>query len=164
MRNTLLAAATAFVIGGATVGSLISYAQPAPPPGPGATGAMMDGGPHGPTMDGGSRGPMMDGGPRGPMHWGHRWHEGHEGREGHHLMTRGTFALVYRQADRNLSPADVQKVAEAFLLWHGNHTWKVVNVAAASDGAIGFSLATQEGSVIASFTMDPHTGRITRTG
>ena len=59
---------------------------------------------------------------------------------------------------------DVQKVVEGFLLWRGNHTWKVVDVAATSDGAIGFGLATQEGSVIARFTMDPHTGRLTRVG
>ena len=76
----------------------------------------------------------------------------------------GTFALVYRQADRQLTAPDVQKIAEAFLLWNGNHSWKVVNVASAQDGAIGFSFATKEGSVVASFTMDPHTGRIARTG
>lgn len=73
------------------------------------------------------------------------------------------FALVYPQADRNLTPPDVQKIAEAFLLWHGNHTWKVMEVAPAADGTIGFALATQEGSVIARFSMDPHTGRVTRT-
>ena len=146
MRNTLLAAATAFVIGGVTVGSLMSYAQPAPPP-PGP-----DGGP------GGGPGMHRPGWPHGPMAWMHRWHEHHG------PITPGTFALVYRQADRNLTAPDVQKIAEAFLLWNGNHTWKVVNVAAASDGAIGFSLATQEGSVIANFTMDPHTGRVTRVG
>ncbi len=72
-------------------------------------------------------------------------------------------ALVYPQADRNLSAADVQKIAEAFLLWHGNHTWKVVEVAPAADGTIGFALATQEGSVIARFAMDPHTGQVART-
>ena len=68
------------------------------------------------------------------------------------------------QADRQLAPADVQKIAEAFLLWNGNHTWKVGNVAATSDGPIGFSVATPEGSVVAKFTMDPHTGKITRVG
>lgn len=146
MRKTLLAAAAAFVIGGATVGSLISYAQPAPPPGPGP----------GPGLDGPGRqhpGPMG-----GPMAWMHRWH-GHRGPIG-----PGTFALVFRQEDRNLSPPDVQQIAEAFLLWHGNHTWKVTDVAAGPNGAIQFSLATQEGSVIARFTMDPHTGRVTRVG
>jgi hypothetical protein len=140
MRNTLLAAAAAFVIGGATVGSLISYAQPAPPPGPG------------PAIDGPGR-PHP-----GPMGWMHHWRE-HRG-----PIAPGTFALVYRQPDRNLTPPDVQKIAEALMLWRGNHTWKVVDVAAASDGAIGFSLATQEGSVIARFTMDPHNGRVTRVG
>ena len=48
------------------------------------------------------------------------------------------FALVYRQADRQLAPADVQKIAEAFLLWNGNHTWKVTDVAATDAGPIGF--------------------------
>ncbi len=140
MRKILLAAVAAFVIGGVTAGSLIGYAQPAPPPSPG------------PGMDGPGR-PHP-----GPMGWMHHW------REHHRPIAPGTFALVFRQADRNLTPPDVQKIAEAFLLWNGNHTWKVVNVAATSDGAIGFSLATQEGSVIASFTMDPHSGRVTRVG
>jgi hypothetical protein len=142
MRNTLLAAACAFVVGGATVGSLISYAQPAPPPGPG------------PAMDGAERhhpGPMG-----GPMAWMHHWRE-HRG-----PIAPGTFALVFRQEDRNLSPPDAQKIVEGFLLWRGNHTWKVTDVAAGPNGAIQFSLATQEGSVIAKFTMDPHTGRVTR--
>ena len=70
----------------------------------------------------------------------------------------------FANKDRNLTPPDVQTIAQAFLLWHGNHTWKVVNVAPTSDGAIGFSLATEDGSVIATFTMDPHTGHVTRTG
>ena len=42
------------------------------------------------------------------------------------IRSPGTFALIYRQQDRKLTPPDVQKIAEAFLLWHGNHTWKVV--------------------------------------
>ena len=74
------------------------------------------------------------------------------------------FALIYRQPDRGLAPADVQKIAEAFLLWNGNHSWKVTNVSATADGPIGFSLTTPEGSVIAKFTMDPHSGRIHRVG
>ncbi len=77
---------------------------------------------------------------------------------------RRAFALIYRQEDRALSSADVQKVAEAFLLWNGNHTWKVTDVAATSDGLVGFSLTTQEGSLVAKFTMDPHTARIERVG
>jgi hypothetical protein len=141
MRKTLLAALAVLTIGGAAAGTMIANAQPAPPP-PSADGPPG----HRPWM--------------GWMHRGHGWRDD----EGRGMDMRRTFALVYRQEDRQLTPPDVQKIAEAFLLWNGNHGWKVVNVAAAPDGAIAFSLATQEGSVIASFTMDPHSGRVTRTG
>ena len=50
------------------------------------------------------------------------------------------------------------------LLWNGNRTWKVVEVAAGPDGRIGFAFGTADGSVIARFTMDSKTGRVTRTG
>jgi hypothetical protein len=139
MRKTILTAVAVLAIAGAATGIMIAQAQPAPPP-PG-TGAPPP--------------------PDGP-HWMGWMHRAHGWRDGRGPMQ--TFGLVYQQEDRKLTPPDVQKIAEAFLLWRGNHSWKVVNVAPASDDAIGFSLATQEGSVIASFTMDPHTGRITRTG
>ena len=71
------------------------------------------------------------------------------------------FALVHRAEDRALTPPDVQKIAEAFLLWNGNHSWKVINVRPDGD-VIGFDLATAEGSVIAHFTMDPKTARLAR--
>src|SRR5205823_7165634 len=83
------------------------------------------------------------GGMRG-MHWRQRMremgmHEMGRGAMGHgHLAGPGTFALFYQQADRQLSAADVQKIAEAFLLWHGNHSWKVVNVAEGADNTVGF--------------------------
>ena len=89
---------------------------------------------------------------------------GQDGPRGDRMQRLRTFALIYPQEDRKLTPPDVQKIAEAFLLWRGNHSWKVVEVAPTADGAIGFALATQEGSVIARFTMDPHTARVTRTG
>jgi hypothetical protein len=136
MRRTILAAVAVLAIGGAATGIMIANAQPAAPP------AGMEGGPH-----------WMD--------WMHRGHD-RQGREG--MQRLRTFALVYPQEDRKLTPPDVQKIAEAFLLWRGNHTWKVVEVAPTADGAVGFALATQEGSVIARFTMDPHSGRVTRTG
>jgi hypothetical protein len=136
MRKTILTAVAAFVIGGATTGALIAVAQPAPPP------DAVGGPPPGRPMMGG---------------WGHRFH-------GHHPFRPDTFALVYRAPDRNLSPADVQKVVEGFLLFRGNHTWKVTDVAATADGVVAFSLTTPEGSVIAKFTMDPHTGRVHRVG
>ena len=130
MRQTLLAAAAAFVIGGIAAGAAVSHAQPTP-------NQQMEGMPPHPGM----------------MGWRHE-----------RPFHPGDFALIYRQEDRNLTRADVQKIAEAFLLWHGNHTWKVTNVAATADGPIGFSLTTPEGSVVAKFTMDPHTGRIHRVG
>jgi hypothetical protein len=135
MRQTLLAAVAAFVIGGVTVGAVMSYAQPAPAPPPGPQAALQQ--PH-----------------RGGMNWRHAaWRR-----------RRATFALIYTQPDRHLTPDDVQKIAQGLLLWRGNHDWKVVDVAPQSDGAIGFALATQSGSVIAKFSMDPHTGRVTRLG
>ena len=141
MRKTILAAVGGLVIGAVAAGALVAQAQPGPGPGP--------------------RPGMAD----TPMHpdWMHRMREW-GGMHGHGPVAQGTFTLIYRQADRKLTPPDVQKIAEAFLLWNGNHSWKVTEVAAAPDGAIGFALATPEGAVIARFTMDPHTGRVTRTG
>jgi hypothetical protein len=139
MRQTLLAAAAAFVIGGIATGAVLSQAQPTPPP-PGV---------------------HADASHPGMIAWGHHLMRG--GMHGRPLNLRA-FALVYRQEDRNLAPADVQKIAEAFLLWNGNHTWKVTNVTSAADGPIGFSLTTPEGSVVAKFTMDPHTGQLERVG
>lgn len=143
MRKVVLAAAVAFVVGGATAGSLMSYAQPPPPP------------PR----------PGMEGpGPGGPGGWWHHRHGPWMHKEGEHRpIAPFTFALVYPAPDRHLTPADVQTIAQAFLLWNGNHTWKVTDVAPAANGAIGFAYATADGSVIARFTMNPHTGRVTRT-
>jgi hypothetical protein len=141
VRQTLIAAAAAFVIGGIATGAVLSQAQPAPPP-----GHEMDGGPPRPGM----------------MGWGHRM--AREGMMHRRPFNPRSFALIYRQEDRQLAPADVQKIAEAFLLWNGNHSWKVSDVAPTADGPIGFNLTTPEGSVVAKFTMDPHSGRIQRVG
>ncbi len=142
MRKMILATVTALSIGGMTTGALIAHAQPAPPP-PGPQGAEFDGPPgHHP-------------------HWGGWMHHHREGR-GPGPGEFRKFALVYPHKDRQLTPPDVQKIAEGFLLWNGNHDWKVVDVGATTDGPIGFSLATKDGSVIAHFTMDPHTGKIAR--
>ena len=138
MRQTLLAAVAAFIIGGASVGAALSYAQPAPAA------------PSGPT--------------RAPAAWQQPRRGGMASRHEMWRRRRATFALIYTQSDRRLTPDDVRKIAEGLLLWHGNHDWKVVDVAPQSDGAIGFSLATQSGSVIAKFSMDPHSGRVTRLG
>jgi hypothetical protein len=143
MRKSILGALTVLAVGGISTSVLMANAQPAPPP------ANLD-----------------DASPAHHPHWMGRMmqarHRRDMGEQG--SVAPGTFALVHRQQDRQLAPADVQKIAEGFLLWNGNHSWKVVEVAPASDGAIGFALATQEGTVIARFTMDPHSGRVTRTG
>jgi hypothetical protein len=148
MRKTIVTAIAAFVLGGATTGVILARAQPAGPPPDGPRGGWMARGPH--------MGPGADAG-MGP--WGEHRHERFAHRRG---MMRA-FALVHRAEDRALTPPDVQKIAEAFLLWNGNHSWKVLNVAAQGD-AIGFDLATGDGSVIARFTMDPKTGHIIRRG
>ena len=136
MHKSMLAAMAAFVAGGASCGALLANAQPVASPS-GSVDTMPDGAAR--TL------------PRGPG-------------LGRRVHAPGTFALIYRQQDRQLTPADVGKIAEAFLLWRGNHSWKVVDVTATSQGPVAFGVATAEGSVIARFTMDPHTGRVTRTG
>ncbi len=121
-------------------------AAPPPPPPPGEMHAM--GGPMGGPM--GGHGPMMHGDMmrHGPMGWMHRPHP---------------FGLLFTAPDRKLTAADVQTIVQGFLLWHGNHTWKVGNVQAQGD-VVAFTLTTPDGSAIASFTMDVHDGRVQRTG
>jgi hypothetical protein len=140
MRNIIVTAIAAFALGGITTGVIVAQAQsPAPPP-DGTGGPPGRGMGHGPGM-------------------GDWRHERHAHRMG--MMRR--FALIYRAEDRKLTPPDVQKIAEAFLLWNGNHTWKVLNVKPNGD-VIGFDLGASDGSVIASFTMDPKTGHVDRKG
>ena len=84
-----------------------------------------------------------------------------DGRMGHMggMMRRmRAFALVYPAADRALSGADVQKIAEAFLLFNGNHTWKVTEVTE-EPNRVTFAVATPDGTAIAHFAMDRHTAR-----
>ncbi|MSP03613.1 MAG: hypothetical protein EXR07_21625 [Acetobacteraceae bacterium] len=144
MRKSIAIAAAAFLAGSITTGVLIAQAQPA---GPGPMPPRGMGGPmaHGPGM-----GPGM--GPADDRMGEHR---------AHRIEMMRAFALVHRAEDRKLTPPDAQKIAEAFLLWNGNHSWKVLNAKTEGD-AIGFDLATAEGSVIAHFTMDPKTGRLAR--
>jgi hypothetical protein len=154
MRNWLLGGAAALLL--ATGGFAVAdhaRSQPAPPPGPGHEAPPPHGGPDA---------------HEGPMGWMQHMGAGGPGAPGgpheHAEMMRRMrqFALVYPAPDRNLSAADVQKIAEAFLLWNGNHTWKVTNVQDQGD-RIAFTLATQDGGAIAGFTMNRHTGRLERT-
>ncbi len=68
------------------------------------------------------------------------------------------FALVYPAADRALSGPDVQKIAEALLLYNGNHTWKVTEVVE-QPTRVTFAFASPDGAAIAHFAMDRHTAR-----
>lgn len=119
-------------------------AEPPPPP-PGPMGHMPPGmGPQG-MMDG--MGPHPGPWAMGPMHHMER-----------------SWGLFFDQHDKKLSAADVQTLAQAVLLVHGNHSWKVTNVTPDSDGNITFDYTTADGSVIARFAVDPHSGRMTRIG
>lgn len=150
MRNSVLAAVAAVAIASAAGGALIAHAAPPGPPPPGGP----PGGPAGAAPWGPHPGPWMHHGP---------WHHGPGGWH-HRPIAPGTFALFFRPADRALTPADVKEIASALLVWNGNHTWKVVDVAKQSGNLIGFAFATTDNTVIARFTMDSHTGRIVRTG
>lgn len=151
MRKWLLGGAAAVIIAGGGVAFVHSaVSQPAPP-------AVTQEDPPPPAEGGpGAR----EGAAGGPMGWMHHMRGSREHAE---MMRRlRQFALVWTAPDRNLSAADVQKIAEAFLLWHGNHTWKVTNVQDQGD-RIAFTFATSDGGAIAGFTMDRHTGRVERT-
>jgi hypothetical protein len=130
--------AASIASGGVAVLATQAVAQGAPPPPPG-----MDRGPMAGRMPGGPGGMRAMRGPGGMM------------------RRMRQFALIYPTADRNLSGADVQKIAEAFLLFNGNHTWKVTEVKEEPD-QVTFTLASPDGGAIAHFAMDRHTARPTR--
>jgi hypothetical protein len=73
------------------------------------------------------------------------------------------LGLIYDAPDKQLSAADVQKIAEAFLLWHGNHSWKVVGLSDDGDRVV-FSIATTQNAAVARFAMNKHSGKIQRLG
>jgi hypothetical protein len=154
MRKLMLAGATAIIVGGVAAGSVttLAWAQPAPPA-------------AAPDSDAGGPPPGPPPGPHPWMHWMGWMNHGPHGPRGG-VLAEGprTLALLYHPADRHLAAAEVQKIAEAFLLWNGNRDWKVTQVAPAGDGLIGFAFATQDGGVIARFTMDSKTGRVSRVG
>lgn len=148
MRKTIIAVMAVSAITGAAAGSMVqlAVAQQATPPAQVGGPAEGDGGPHG------GWGPHPG--------WGHWFHHMREGR----LHALRTFGLFYHVADRQLTSADVQKIAEALLLWHGNHTWKVTGVTENSDNTIGFAYSAPDGTVIAKFAIDRKTGHFERVG
>jgi hypothetical protein len=147
MRNVLLAATAITLLGGVTAMNLFTHAGAQPV-------SQMANDPPPPIPDGPGR----------PGGWGTRPHPRAFMLHREAMERARTFSLLYRPADRHLTPADVQKIAEAFLLWSGNHTWKVVNVGQGTDDAINFSIAVPDGTVIASFAINSKTGQVTRTG
>lgn len=71
--------------------------------------------------------------------------------------------LIFRREDRALTAPEVQRIAEAYLLWNGERSWKVGEVKE-EEGLVRFAFTTAEGGVIARFTMDRRTGRVRRIG
>jgi hypothetical protein len=145
MRNVLLAVTAITLLGGVTAMNLFTHAGAQPV-------SQMANDPPPPIPDG----------PRGPGGWGTHPRPLVLRRDA--IERARIFSLLYRPADRHLTPADVQKIAEAFLLWNGNHSWKVVDVGQGADDAINFSIAVPDGTVIASFAINSKTGQVTRTG
>jgi hypothetical protein len=137
---------------------LLADATPAPPP---AVAPEPGAPPQGGPMGGMPRPPGPDG-----MGWGDRPDMRPDMQGGMwrmHQMEQ-TWGLFFNQRDKNLSNGDVQVLAQAILLVHGNHAWKVIAVSDAADGQATFAYATADGSVIARFEIDRHSGRIVRIG
>ncbi len=147
MRKIFVAAGAVLALGAATAGGLavVAQAQPAPP---GMPMGIQDG-PHGPAM-GGRPG------------WGAHMHP-----PGGGWMHRGRMAmmrLIYPTDDRALTGADVQKIAEAYLLWNGNRTWKVSGVTENQDNTVSFAFSAPDGTMIARFSVDRKSGHFHRLG
>lgn len=168
MRKTVLAVAAAALLAGAGAASLPQFASAQPvagsPPAPAeaAPGPGPAPGAPGPWM---RQGPMMG----GRMMEGSMWRDAAPGRpemrarhEFIEHMVR-TWGLFHRPADLGLSPADVQTIAAAILLRNGQHEWKVGEVTPNADHTVSFAFVTAHGDVIARFSMDTRSGRLTRT-
>ena len=145
---------------GAPVGQLFAD-MTAPPPSAPSVGPDADAPPPGPM---GHMPPPPGMGPRemGGMGMPHQGMPGAMMDRMRHMEM--TWGLFFNQRDKKLSASDVQTLAQAILLIHGNHDWKVADVATAADGSISFAYATGDGSVIARFSVDPHSGHMTRIG
>lgn len=144
MRKMILAAILASALGVGAAGTVRFALADDNDAGSAQTGPRTELEEHGSAKEGWGRG--------GPMGM-HRFF---------HMMR--TFSLFAPVEDRALTTADVQKIAEALLLWHGNHTWKVADVKEESNHTISFAYTTADGSVIARFEVDRKTGEFHRIG
>jgi hypothetical protein len=146
MKRILLIPALVAGIAAAGTGYVTAFAADPSTPGqalPQGPDWGPPGQPHGPA-------PMMP-----PGGWPH----GGPGMMWHHHEDK--FSLFAQVANKALTPADVRIIAQAILLEHGNHDWKVANVTSA-DNLIDFSFATAHGDVVATFSVDPASGRMKR--
>jgi hypothetical protein len=143
MRKLLLAGAAALVLGGAAAAGWMGAAE--------AQSVPAAGDPPGPQMQG----------PQAGDGFGHPWMRWMMHRRMEVARTSGLFDPA---VDRQLTGPDVQKIAEAFLLWHGNRSWKVSNVTENADDTVSFAFTAPDGTVIARFAIDKHNGHIRRLG
>lgn len=99
--------------------------------------------------------------------WEHHGKPGPDRMGWHHRtmpFAPGTFALFAHQTDKHLTTSDVQTIAQGILLMNGEHDWKVGDVAAAPNHQVTFAYTAPDGTVIAKFSIDQQTGRISRVG
>ncbi len=89
-----------------------------------------------------------DRGGRGEHAQGH-----YEGRHGH------AMGMMLGQRDRDLTEAEVRKVAEAFLLMHGNDRLKVGAITEGPNKGYLLQLLTQDDSPALEVELDRRTGR-----
>lgn len=147
MRKTVIAAVTALSLAGAAGGAAVAFGQPMPPPSANGPGMNVP--------------PPPGPGPDGPRAWMHRmWRMRMQNRP----FAPGTFALFDRRVDRQLGPQDVQVIAQGILLWNGNHTWRVNDIEPGPNDTIKFAYTAPDGTPIARFAINVHTGRIIRAG
>ncbi len=155
MKRFLLSTAVVLALT-ATGGAAYKAAADTGPPGPDMS---QPPGPPGPDGQPGApgRGPWG-----GPGHfWGQGWGPGGKGGPGGRDRDN-KFSLFAPIPNRNLTGADVKIIATAMLLEHGNHSWAVSNTVTEPDKSIQFSFTTQHGDVIATFAVDPASGKFKR--
>jgi len=122
-------------------------------------GLMMlaQSGPSGPAAGPGA-GPGAERGP-GPMGW-RGGHHGHGFRGG---MQGGPGRFGMMRTDKNLTPDEVRKIAEGFLLWRGERQLRVGAVEPGEGDWINLSVVTADnGGFVLRLAMDKNTGRIRR--
>jgi hypothetical protein len=150
MSRTLRLTAVAAILGGTLIAAIHAPAlgQPAAPPGAAEAPA--------PGRDGPPPWARGRGGPGGHEHGGPRW-----GMPGMGGPAGRLFA--FRQ-DKALTPDEVRRIAEGFLLYLGEREWRVVDVAEGPDNTVTFGVAPREGVAFMRFAMDRRTGQVRRIG